>query len=135
MSAPKQPAAVMRKPASPKPASKPASSRSNKPNVNKVRVRLRSYDFRLLDKACDLILEVLKDTASDIAGPIPLPTRKRRYCVNSSTHVDKRSGEHFEIRVHTRIIEIIDPAEDTMSIFQKVDLPAGVGVNVQVISR
>jgi small subunit ribosomal protein S10 len=100
---------------------------------NKVRIRLKSYDCRQIDAVARQIAEIIKDTGAEISGPIPLPTRIRRYCVNSSTHVDKRSGEHFEIRVHNRIIEIINPFDETMVALQRMDLPAGVGVKVQVL--
>lgn len=101
--------------------------------ANKVRIRLKSFDYHQIDAVTKQLVEVLQEANAQISGPIPLPTRIRRYCVNSSTHVDKRSGEHFEIRTHSRIIEIIEPADDTMALLQKVDLPSGVGVKVQVI--
>ncbi len=100
---------------------------------NKIRIRLKSFDSRQIDAAAKQIAEIIVQSGSQISGPIPLPTRIRRYCVNSSTHVDKRSGEHFEIRVHSRIIEILSPSDETMSSLQKMDLPAGVGVKVQLL--
>ncbi len=100
---------------------------------NKVRIRLKSYDCRQIDAVAKQIADIIKGTGADISGPIPLPTRIRRYCVNSSTHVDKRSGEHFEVRVHNRIIEIINPLDETMVALQRMDLPSGVGVKVQVL--
>ena len=101
--------------------------------TSRVRIRLKSYDYRQLDAVAQQIVNVLETTGANLSGPIPLPTKIRKYCVNSSTHVDKRSGEHFEIRTHSRILEIIEPAEDTMGTLQKIDLPAGVGVTIQVI--
>jgi len=100
---------------------------------NKVRIRLKSYDCRQIDAVVRQIVDLLKESDTHICGPIPLPTKLRKYCVNSSTHVDKKSGEHFEIRVHSRILELIDPADDTMATLQKIDLPAGVGVTIQVL--
>ena len=122
---------------SPKVSSTPkATTKPSKANkVNKVRIRLKSYDCRQIDAVALQMAEIIKQTGADNSGPIPLPTRIRRYCVNSSTHVDKRSGEHFEIRVHNRIIEIINPFDETMSALQKIDLPAGVGVKVQVLEE
>lgn len=104
-----------------------------KKKASRVRIRLKSYDFRQIDAVTKQIVEILTQNGANISGPIPLPTRIRRYCVNSSTHVDKRSGEHFEIRTHSRIIEIIEPVDDTMATLQKIDLPAGVGVMIQVL--
>jgi small subunit ribosomal protein S10 len=101
--------------------------------ASKVRIRLKSYDSRQIDSVAKHIADIIKQTGAEISGPFPLPTRLRRYCVNSSTHVDKRSGEHFEIRVHNRLIEIINPLDETMVALQRMDLPAGVGVKVQVI--
>jgi len=107
--------------------------KSTTKSKNKVRIRLQSYDYRQIDWVCKHVTDILKDNGASFSGPIPLPTRIRRYCVNSSTHVDKRSGEHFEIRTHIRIIEIIDPMDDTMAMLQKIDLPAGVGVTIQLL--
>ena len=106
---------------------------AKKPKANKVRIRLKGYDCRIIDTVAKQIAGIIKDTGADISGPIPLPTRIRRYCVNSSTNVDKRSGEHFEVRVHRRIIEIIHLLDETMSALQRMDLPAGVGVQIQVL--
>lgn len=100
---------------------------------NKVRIRLKAFDARQVDAACKQIMTILSEAGAILSGPIPLPTRIRRYCVNSSTHVDKRSGEHFEIRTHGRLIEIIDPLEDTMATLQKIDLPSGVGVHIDLV--
>ena len=101
--------------------------------TSRVRIRLKSYDYRQLDAVTQQIVNVLETTGANLSGPIPLPTKIRKYCVNSSTHVDKRSGEHFEIRTHSRILEIIEPRDETMATLQKIDLPAGVGVTIQVI--
>lgn len=104
-----------------------------KSGVSKVRIRLKSFDARQIDSVTKGLAEIIEKTGADISGPIPLPTKRRRYCVNSSTHVDKRSGEHFEVRVHNRLIEIINPLDETMVALQKMDLPSGVGVKVQVL--
>ncbi|HEY9886610.1 MAG TPA: 30S ribosomal protein S10 [Vampirovibrionales bacterium] len=108
-------------------------TKSKTPSLNKVRIRLKSFDFRQIDAVAKNLAETIQKTGAEISGPIPLPTRIRKYCVNSSTHVDKRSGEHFEVRVHNRLIEIINPLDETMSALQRMDLPAGVGVRVQVL--
>lgn len=113
------------------------ATKSTKNSANakksKVRIKLKSFDYRQLDQITKQVIDILEQSDANISGPIPLPTRIRKYCVNSSTHVDKRSGEHFEIRVHIRIIEIIDPVDDTMATLQKIDLPSGIGVQIEVI--
>jgi small subunit ribosomal protein S10 len=110
-----------------------AKTKSSLSSVSKVRIRLKSYDARQIDAVARQLAEIIIGTGAEISGPIPLPTKIRRYCVNSSTHVDKRSGEHFEIRVHNRVIEIINPLDETMVALQRMDLPSGVGVKVQVL--
>jgi small subunit ribosomal protein S10 len=77
--------------------------------VQRIRIRLKSYDHRLLDKSAEQIVDTAKRTGATVLGPVPLPTRKRVYCVLRSPHVDKKSREHFEIRVHKRLIDINDP--------------------------
>src|SRR6202789_1788046 len=77
--------------------------------VQRIRIRLKSYDHRLLDKSADQIVDTAKRTGATVSGPVPLPTRKRVYCVLRSPHVDKNSREHFDIRVHKRLIDINDP--------------------------
>ncbi|MDX1919707.1 MAG: 30S ribosomal protein S10 [Candidatus Caenarcaniphilales bacterium] len=112
---------------------KSSASSSGISKSSKVRIRLKSFDSRQIDTVAKNLAEIIEKTGAEISGPIPLPTKKRRYCVNSSTHVDKRSGEHFEVRVHNRLIEIINPLDETMVALQKMDLPSGVGVRVQVL--
>ncbi|MDJ0625525.1 MAG: 30S ribosomal protein S10 [Candidatus Caenarcaniphilales bacterium] len=112
---------------------KNSASSSGISSSSKVRIRLKSFDARQIDSVTKGLAEIIEKTGAEISGPIPLPTKRRRYCVNSSTHVDKRSGEHFEIRVHNRLIEIINPLDETMVALQKMDLPSGVGVKVQVL--
>jgi len=102
---------------------------------NRVRIKLKSFDYRLLDSFTAKIIKIVSDTGAEVTGKIPLPTKIRRYCVNSSTHVDKRSGEHFEIRVHFRMFEIKNPNEEVMGILQRMDLPSGVGVSIQVVVK
>jgi small subunit ribosomal protein S10 len=111
----------------------PSASKAGASKTSKVRIRLKSYDCRQIDAVAKHLADIIVNTGAEISGPIPLPTRIRKYCVNSSTHVDKRSGEHFEVRVHNRIIEIISPLDETMTALQRMDLPAGVGVKVQVL--
>src|SRR5215470_20299175 len=100
--------------------------------VQRIRIRLKSYDHRLLDKSADQIVETAKRTGATVCGPVPLPTRKRVYCVLRSPHVDKKSREHFEIRVHKRLIDINDPTPTTTDALMRLDLPAGVDIEVKL---
>jgi small subunit ribosomal protein S10 len=103
-----------------------------KTKQNRVRIRLQSYDHRLIDMSASKIVDVVKNSNATLVGPIPLPTRRRIFCVLRSPHVNKKSREHFEIRVHKRLIDIIDPGADLVSQLSKVDLPAGVDIEVRL---
>jgi small subunit ribosomal protein S10 len=94
----------------------------------KIRIRLKAFDRRLLDTSCDKIVETANRTGATAIGPIPLPTRRRIYCVLRSPHVDKDSREHFETRTHRRIIDIKDPSAKTIDALMKLDLPACVDI-------
>ncbi|MBF2098801.1 MAG: 30S ribosomal protein S10 [Gloeomargaritaceae cyanobacterium C42_A2020_066] len=98
----------------------------------KIRIRLKGYDHRLLDTSCDKIMETANRTNAMAVGPIPLPTRRRIYCVLRSPHVDKDSREHFETRTHHRIIDIYQPSSKTIDALMKLDLPAGVDIEVKL---
>ena len=100
--------------------------------VQRIRIRLKSYDHRLLDKSADQFVETAKRTGATVCGPVPLPTRKRVYCVLRSPHVDKKSREHFEIRIHKRLIDINDPTPTTADALMRLDLPAGVDIEVKL---
>jgi small subunit ribosomal protein S10 len=99
----------------------------------KIRGCLRSYEHKLVDVSAEKIVEAAKRTDAKVAGPIPLPTKRRIYCVLRSPHVDKKSREHFEIRTHKRIIDIYDSTQQTMAELSRMDLPAGVGVEMKVL--
>jgi len=98
----------------------------------RIRVCLKAYDHRLLDVSSEKIVEAAKQTGADVAGPIPLPTRRRVYCVLRSPHVDKKSREHFESRTHKRIIDILNPTRQTTEDLSRLDLPAGVDIEVKL---
>ena len=98
----------------------------------KIRIRLKAFDRRLLDASCDKIVETANRTGATAIGPIPMPTRRRIYCVLRSPHVDKDSREHFETRTHRRIIDIKDPSAKTIAALMKLDLPAGVDIEVKL---
>ncbi len=98
----------------------------------RIRVCLKSYDHKLLDVSSDKIVETAKRTDANVAGPIPLPTKRRIYCVLRSPHVDKKSREHFEMRTHKRIIDIYDATQQTTEELSRLDLPAGVSIQVKL---
>ncbi len=98
----------------------------------RIRIRLKSYDHRLLDQSSQKIVDTAKRVGALVSGPIPLPTRKEVYCVLRSPHVDKKSREHFEIRTHKRLVDILDPPKDTVEALMQLDLPAGVDVEIKL---
>ena len=98
---------------------------------NRIRVCLKAYDHKLIDVSAEKIVETAKRTDAKVAGPIPLPTKRRIYCVLRSPHVDKKSREHFEMRTHKRIIDIYEPTQQTMDELRRLDLPAGVDIEAR----
>jgi len=98
----------------------------------KIRIKLRAYDHRLLDKSTDKIIQTAKNTGAAISGPIPLPTRKTIYTVLRSPHVDKKSREQFETRIHKRLVDIHNSTPKTVDALMKLELPAGVDVEIKV---
>jgi len=98
----------------------------------KIRIRLKAFDHKLLDRAVKEIIEAVKGTGARVAGPIPLPTRIERFCVLRSPHVDKRSMEHLEIRTHKRLIEIYEPTSQTTDVMNRLELSPGVEVDVRM---
>jgi small subunit ribosomal protein S10 len=100
--------------------------------ANKIRIRLRAYDVKLLDESSGSIVNAAKRTGARVVGPIPLPTRIERFTVNRSPHVDKKSREQFEIKTHKRLMDVIDPTAETVNALMKLDLPAGVDVEIKL---
>ena len=98
----------------------------------KIRIRLKAYDYKLLDQSASEIVETAKRTGAKVAGPIPLPTKIHRYTVLRSPHVDKKSREQFEIRTHKRLLDIVDPTPQTVDALMKLDLAAGVDVEIKL---
>ena len=96
-----------------------------------IRIRLKAYDHRVLDTSAKEILETAKRTGADVRGPIPLPTRIEKFTVLRSPHIDKKSREQFEIRTHKRLMDIIDPTPQTVDALMKLDLAAGVDVEIK----
>jgi small subunit ribosomal protein S10 len=101
----------------------------------RIRIRLKAYDHRILDQSTTEIVETAKRTGAQVAGPIPLPTMKNRFTVLRSPHVDKRSREQFEIRTHKRLLDILEPTQDTVDALMKLDLPAGVDVEIKAFGK
>jgi len=99
---------------------------------NKIRIRLKAYDHRLLDQSTQEIVDTAKRTGAKIIGPIPLPTKISKYTVLRSPHVDKKSREQFEIRAHKRLVDIIDWSPKTMDSLTQLELPAGVHVEIKL---
>jgi small subunit ribosomal protein S10 len=97
-----------------------------------IRIRLKAYDHRLLDRSVKEIVETTRRTGAKIKGPIPLPTRISKYCVLRSPHVDKKSREQFEMRTHKRLMDIVEPTQNTVDALMKLDLPAGVDVEIKL---
>ncbi len=98
----------------------------------KIRIRLKGYDFRLLDQSAGEIVETVIRTGAKVAGPIPLPTKINKYTVLKSPHVDKKSREQFEIRTHKRLIDILEPTPETVDALMKLNLSAGVNVEIKL---
>ena len=97
-----------------------------------IRIRLKSYDYHMLDKATLEIADTVKRTGSRLAGPIPLPTRVEKFSVNRSPHVNKKSAEQFEIRTHKRLLDILNPSGHTMEELKKLSLPSGVEILIKL---
>ena len=98
----------------------------------KIRVSLKSYDYKLLDKSVSEIVDTVKRTGAMVAGPVPLPTKISKFCVLRSPHVDKKSREQFEIRTHKRLIDILEPTQQTVDALMKLDLAAGIDVEIKL---
>ena len=97
----------------------------------KIRIRLKAYDAKVLDQSAGEILETARRTGARVSGPIPLPTKISRYTVLRGPHIDKKSREQFEIRTHKRLMDIVEPTQQTLDALMKLDLPAGVDVVIK----
>lgn len=100
--------------------------------MNRVRIRLRAYEPRILDQSAEKIVETARRTGARIAGPIPLPTHIRKWCVIRGPHIDKESMEHFELRTHNRLIDIHEPSTKTIDALMRLDLPSGVDIQIKL---
>ncbi|HID08788.1 TPA: 30S ribosomal protein S10 [Candidatus Micrarchaeota archaeon] len=99
---------------------------------DKIRIKLKSYDHELVDLAVRKIVERALATRAKVVGPIPLPTERRLYTVLRSPHVDKRSMEHFERKVHKRLIDIVEPTAETINALMEIELPTGIDVEIKL---
>ena len=99
---------------------------------SKIRIRLKAYDHEVIDQSTQKIVETVTRTGAKIRGPVPLPTEKHRFTVIRSPHKDKDSREHFEMRIHKRLIDIIEPSPKTVDSLQRLDLPAGVDIEIKI---
>jgi small subunit ribosomal protein S10 len=98
----------------------------------KIRIKLKAYDYRLLDQSVREIVDTARKTGAKIAGPVPLPTKVSRFTILRSPHTDKKSREQFEIRTHKRLIDIYDPTPDTVNALMSMDLASGVDVEIKL---
>jgi len=100
--------------------------------TQKIRIRLKAFDHKLLDQSVQQIVETAKRTGAKVVGPVPLPTDINKFCVLRSPHIDKKSREQFEIRTHKRLLDIIEPTQQTIDALMKLDLAAGVDVEIKL---
>lgn len=99
--------------------------------MEKIRIKFKAYDHRLLDRAISEIVSLLQETGGKISGPIPLPTKRSLYTVLRSTNIDKKSREQFELRIHKRLIEVKNPTKETVEALSGFNLPAGIDVEIK----
>ncbi|MBN2190332.1 MAG: 30S ribosomal protein S10 [bacterium] len=97
----------------------------------RIRIKLKAYDHKVLDQSAQEIVEVAKRTGASVSGPIPLPTKIEKYTVLRSPHIDKKSREQFETRTHQRLLDIVNPSAKTVDELKKLNLPAGVDINIK----
>lgn len=98
----------------------------------RIRIKLKGYDYRIIDQSAVEIVDTAKRSGARVAGPVPLPTKLERYTVHRSPHVDKKSMDQFEMRTHKRLIDILDPTAQTVDELKKLNLPAGVDITINV---
>ena len=99
--------------------------------MNRIRIRLKAYDYNLLDKSTKKIVKTAKETGALVLGPIPLPSKRSLFTVNRSVHVDKKSREQFQIKVHKRILDLMNSTTKTVDALMKLDMPAGVDIEIK----
>ena len=102
--------------------------------AQKIRIRLKAYDHEIIDRSTRKIVETVVRTSAKVRGPVPLPTEKHRYTVIRGPHKDKDSREHFEMRIHKRLLDILDPSPKTVDSLSRLDLPAGVEIEIKILN-
>ncbi|MDR7419450.1 MAG: 30S ribosomal protein S10 [Armatimonadota bacterium] len=100
--------------------------------AQKIRIKLKAFDHKVLDQSAEKIVTVVRKSGARVSGPVPLPTNRNRFCVIRSPHIDKESMEHFEIRTHRRLIDILEPTQKTVDELMHLDLPAGVDIEIKL---
>ena len=101
--------------------------------AQKIRIRLKAYDHEIIDQSARKIVQTVKRTQATVRGPVPLPTERHRFTVIRSPHKDKDSREHFEMRIHKRLLDIVDSSPKTIDSLQRIDLPAGVDIEIKIL--
>ncbi len=101
--------------------------------AQKIRIRLKAYDHEIIDQSARKIVQTVKRTEAKVQGPVPLPTERHRFTVIRSPHKDKDSREHFEMRIHKRLLDIVDSSPKTVDSLQRIDLPAGVDIEIKIL--
>ena len=101
-------------------------------SAQKIRIRLKGFDHRVIDQSVSEIIETAKRSGARVSGPVPMPTRIEKFTVNRSPHVDKKSMDQFEVRTHKRLIDILEPTAATVDELKKLNLPAGVDISINV---
>lgn len=109
-----------------------AKQQKHEEKEQRIRIKIRAYDYKLIDAATVTIINTAKRSGASVIGPIPLPTEIRRYTVNRSTFIDKKSRDQYEMRVHKRVIDIVNPTERTIDALMSLNLPAGVDVEIKM---
>jgi len=109
------------------------SASKDKNQLPKLRIKIKAYDWRVADNCCKQIIETVKTYGGKISGPVPLPTEIRRYTVNRSTFVHKDSREQFELRIHKRLIDVLEPDPKVIEALQSLNLPSGVDVEIKMV--
>ncbi len=104
-------------------------------DTQSIRIRLKAFDHRILDQSASEIVNTAKRTGASVRGPVPLPTRLERFTVLRSPHVDKKAMEHFEMRTHKRLLDVVEPTPQTIDALMKLDLPAGVDVEIKIMEQ
>ena len=100
--------------------------------AQRIRIKLKAFDHKVLDQSAEKIVSVVRKSGARVSGPVPLPTNRNVYCVIRSPHIDKESMEHFEIRTHRRLIDILEPTQKTVDELMHLDLPAGVDIEIKL---